>query len=125
MEKAKPKMKSVAKVAPSKEEVANDLVTLHLQKKEIEKQEKELKEILMKKMEVGDKILAKGCIVSRVKSETPIVSVSAAKDVLGPKDIMEVVKVSVTELKKFMGENEIFNIAETTTIKDYISVKEK
>ena len=120
--------KAIAKTrskSSGKDVLAMSLVDITIQKKELEKEEKTLKAELMKVMEIGDKLEAKGHVVSRIKTETPIVSVEAAKNVIGNKDILEVVKVSITELKKFMGENEIREIATDFTVKDYVSVKEK
>jgi hypothetical protein len=109
----------------SKTALAKELVDLHIQKGDLEEKEKTIKNNLKKLMTVGDQIEVDDHIVSRISSSTPIVSVEAVKKVLDKEDLNEVIKVSVTELKNFMGQREIEKIADDFQVKDYISVKKK
>lgn len=104
-------------------EVASKLIDVKIKKEELEAQEKALKAILMQRLEIGDRVDADGYRVSRIKTVTPVVSVETANEELDNVDFMQVVKVSITELKKKMGEDRINEIAEKFDVKDYISVK--
>jgi hypothetical protein len=105
-------------------ELASKLVEIKLKKEEIEAQEKDLKEMLKNRLEVGDHVDTDGYRISRIKTVTPFVSATAASSELDMDDFMQVVKVSVTELRKKMGDDRINEIAEKFDVKDYISVKE-
>lgn len=103
--------------------VAKELVQIKLAKEKLEDQEKALRTTLIDAMEIGDCIAVDGYKVSRVKTATPVVSVQAASAELEMDDFMQVVKVSITELKKKMGEDKINEIAEKFDVKDYISIR--
>lgn len=103
--------------------VAKELVQVKQAKEKLEDQEKALRTTLMGVMEIGDCIAADGYKVSRIKTATPVVSVQAANAQLEMDDFMQVVKVSITELKKKMGEDMINKIAEKFDVKDYISIR--
>lgn len=103
--------------------VAKELIQVKLAKEKLEDQEKALRTTLMEVIEIGDCIAADGYKVSRIKTATPVVSVQAANAQLEMDDFMQVVKVSITELKKKMGEDMINKIAEKFDVKDYISIR--
>lgn len=105
-------------------EVASKLIEIKQEKEELEAQEKALKATLMNHLEIGGHIDVDGYRVSRIKTVTPFVSATAASSELDMDDFMQVVKVSVTELRKKMGDDRINEIAEKFDVKDYISVKE-
>lgn len=108
-----------------KDKSAEELVNVHKQIAVLEADSKKIKTELMKNMQVGEQIAVEDYVVSRIQTETPEVTVSEAMKVLGKTDIFNVVKVSITELKKYMGEIEIKNIASKFQKKDYISVRQK
>lgn len=105
-------------------EVAARLIEVKLKKEELEAEEKNLKAVLMLHILEGEHIDSDGYRVSRIKTVTPVVSAAAAASDLDMDDFMQVVKVSVTELRKKMGDDRINEIAYKFDVKDYISVKE-
>ena len=120
----KRRAQAVATDAFDKVAVAKELISIKLAKEELESREKALKGSLMDNLEIGGHVDADGYRVSRIKTVTPFVSTAAASAELDMDDFMQVVKVSVTELRKKMGEEKINEIAEKFDVKDYISVKE-
>jgi hypothetical protein len=101
------------------------LIDLKKAEEEIKKQSDMLKDKLKEQMQVKESLTVDDYTVTRTTSKTPIVSVEKIRKILLEEDVFKVVQVSITLLKKKMGEDEINQIADSFTEKDYISIRKK
>lgn len=113
------------KVADERIEWIRTLIELKRAEEEIKKNSDLLKEKLKEKMQVKESLTVDGYTVTRTVTKTPVISVEKVRRILLEEDVFKVVQVSVTLLKKKMGEDEINQIADSFTEKDYISMRKK
>ena len=108
----------------NKEYAVKRLIEIKKLTSQLEDEEKILKGDLLNWMNVGEIIIFENAWrVCRIISRTPVVTVESASEKLSMDDFMQVVKVSITELKKKLGQEVIEKIATGFVEKDYITVK--
>lgn len=108
----------------NKEYAVKRLVEIKKLTSQLEDEENILKGDLLNWMNVGEIIIFENAWrVCRIISRTPVVTVEAASEKLSMDDFMQVAKVSITELKKKLGQEVIEKMATGFVEKDYITVK--
>ena len=108
----------------NKEYAVKRLIEIKKLTSQLEDEENILKGDLLNWMHEGEIIIFENAWrVCRIISHTPVVTVEAASAKLPVEDFMQVVKVSITELKKKLGQEVIEKMATGFVEKDYISVK--